>query len=700
MKALLLVLLLSFQTTLQAQEKDHSTLLNQKKLECEKILAEFSGKPESILLLIKTGKEGLELCKKADYENRFAFNQAIGTGYYYQQDFKSAKSYFEQSYQVASQGGMADKSLKPLGNLISINHYLGLQSQADSTARMLKLAIEHVDNPKGKSDAFYNLGLYYQQQKSYYGIALNNFLKSAELHKSVADTTKTAKLKLDYIVKLAMVAEIYILLKQPEKAIQYLDEARPYMGMSLIVDVAVYGKFIRSYALLKNHAEAQKNYDLLYKTVGNSDGKWSELVSSNLTMAKLALEKQEYPLAKTFIDKADKQSKLDNKEIMTSSVNLSYGEYYRAIKDYPTAIKYFKRSEHGSALFNKEQHLELLGALVAAEIASGGSAETLADYNKYTALSDSLTTQKIELNIAEAEATFQNKLKQEQIEVKTLQLEQNKKERVWLLSGLASLVLVSVLLIIIYQNKKRTANILDEKNKALATLNRELEESNRTKAKLFSIISHDLRSPISQVYQFLKLQQLNPKLLNDDQKAELSEKIQTATGHLLETMEDLLLWSKTQMNEFRAEIRPTELAPVVDQCLKLLQLHLEEKNLTVDSKLSEKEMVLADPFYLETIVRNLLQNAVKVADTGSVIHLDFTRKGQQSVLSIGNSGPAFSNENYQTLIAQIDNGQGINGFGLRLVDELATKTNLKISFETPSDRFTTANVTFEDSRQA
>ncbi|HRF25200.1 MAG TPA: hypothetical protein PLR98_13585, partial [Chitinophagaceae bacterium] len=58
------------------------------------------------------------------------------------------------------------------------------------------------------------------------------------------------------------------------------------------------------------------------------------------------------------------------------------------------------------------------------------------------------------------------------------------------------------------------------------------------------------------MYQFLKLQQLNPDALSNEQKAELNNKIQNATGSLLETMEDLLLWSKTQMNEFKVTMQP------------------------------------------------------------------------------------------------------------------------------------------------
>ncbi|MEO6403939.1 MAG: hypothetical protein ABIY51_10575, partial [Ferruginibacter sp.] len=69
--------------------------MNKKKIDCESILAAFTGKPESIEQLIKEGGEGITLTDAVDVEYKFLFYNAIGTGYYYKQDFKSAKENFE-----------------------------------------------------------------------------------------------------------------------------------------------------------------------------------------------------------------------------------------------------------------------------------------------------------------------------------------------------------------------------------------------------------------------------------------------------------------------------------------------------------------------------------------------------------------------------------------------------------------------------
>ncbi|MEO7444280.1 MAG: hypothetical protein ABIT96_05765, partial [Ferruginibacter sp.] len=247
-------LLLSF--FCRAQSKDHLALLDSKKAECENIVAAFTGKPETFDQLIKEGAAGLAITNAGDHEYKFAFYQAKGTGYYYKQNFDSASGNFELAYEEAKKANLVEKSTKPLGALVSIYHYMGLQGKADEAVKKLEKIAESVDTLKNKSDIYYNLGLYYQQQKFYYNIALNNFLKSAELHKPVADTAKTQKIKLDYGTKLMMVAEIYLYLKQPGKALQYLEEVKSNLNSSIIYDISAYGKFIRSYVLANNKAEA------------------------------------------------------------------------------------------------------------------------------------------------------------------------------------------------------------------------------------------------------------------------------------------------------------------------------------------------------------------------------------------------------------------------------------------------------------
>ncbi|OJV53789.1 MAG: hypothetical protein BGO31_02730 [Bacteroidetes bacterium 43-16] len=670
------------------EEQPHSSVA-QKMALCESILSALSGKPAEIEQLIATGTAGLREAGN-NQKAQFVFYQSIGIGYYYQQNFEKAKQNFQQAYQVASGSGMVEQSLKPLGNLIHINHYLGLQEEADHSARLLQNIVATTDTLKKKGDAYYNLGLYYQQQKFYYSTALNYFLKSAALHKPLADTTHNLKLKLDYATKLMMVAEIYIYLKQADKALEYLEKVKPYLNQSIIVDITAYGKFIRSYALKNDKQAALKYYNLLSESVEKNPGKWSELVSSNLKMAELSLSEHHYTQAKSYIDKADKQAKLDNKEILTSSVNQSYGDYYRSMKDFGTAIKYYKMAERGSKQYNKEQYADLLRSLTEALIHSGNATEAQKYYDQYIALNDTLTQQKLDLNLAEMEAVFQNKDKQQQIEVQQSQLSDATQQRFWLIGGLALLALIVLLLIIIYRNKKNTADLFNKKNLELASLNEDLELANQTKAKLFSIISHDLRSPVSQVNAFLKLQQKNAVAFSETERLQYNEMIQSATASLLETMEDLLAWSKSQMNQFQPQLNKIDLNEPLSEVLSLMQLHIAAKNLKINNTLPAQVPVLSDENFLKTILRNLLQNAIKASTENATITLAFA----QHVFSIINAGQHFSQAHYEQALTEGFHKNALNGLGLKIVDELSRKIQLQVTFDNTFSSGTKADLFF------
>jgi signal transduction histidine kinase len=298
--------------------------------------------------------------------------------------------------------------------------------------------------------------------------------------------------------------------------------------------------------LLHQENQALKYYNLLQQTASRIKGNWSERVSSNLNIADLYLERNNYHRAEYYLKEAQLQAEQDNKDILTSSVNLAWGSYYNQIQDYTTAEKYLLTSKTEAQHYSREQYAKLLKALINTTLKLNKNEEALAYFQQYILLSDSLTTQKTATNLAEMEAVFQNKEKQQQINTQYQALSQAKLRTIILVVGITFLLMVAILLFIIYNNKKRSANALTQSNIKLAEINSELEIANQTKAQLFGIISHDLRAPISQVYQYLNLQQQHLQISNEEQIF-WNKQVQEATGHLLETMEELLFWSKTQM---------------------------------------------------------------------------------------------------------------------------------------------------------
>jgi signal transduction histidine kinase len=700
-KLLTMFCLLWYSTDLSAQQSDRDKILIEKRKVCDQIVATFSGKPEDLDALIKTGTEGIKLAADNDYENKFIFNQAAGVGYYYKQDFKNTKIHFEAAYEAATKAGLIEKSLKPLGNLLSIYHYMGLQSKADEAAQKLKQIVESTDTLKNKADIYYNLGLYNQQQKFYYGIALSNFLKSVELYKPVADTTTIQKRKLDYGIRLAMVAEIYLYMKQPNKALEYLNEASTYLGNSVIYDVAVYGKLIRANELTGNKKEALRSYNLLQKTVGDQPATYSELVSSNLSIANLALKERDYKGAKFYIDKADRQSKLDNKELLTSSVNVAYGDYYRKLGNYVEAIRYYKVAEPGALIYNKEQYADLLKSLTEVQIKAGSAKDAAHYFDKYVVISDSLSQSKISLNLAEMEARFQNDLKQQKIGVlnkdnqdKNAQLEQEKMTR-WMLIGGAVLLFIALSSFYFnFRNKQKANVLLDQKNRQLDVINAQLNSANQTKARLFSIITHDLRSPVSQLFTFLKLQQSGPDLMTEEERQIHQQKLMQSSTKLLSTMEDLLGWSKSQMDSFALDMDELHIVDLFEEVAATMQAQADDKSIEIKISTIGTQILRSDQNLLVIALRNLLQNAINHSFTNSIIQLHSGINDQKKIyLSIVNHGAVISTKKIDELINNVDVTSKSSGYGLLIVKEMLAKLDAVLEINS-NEQATTIQVVF------
>jgi signal transduction histidine kinase len=627
------------------------------------------------------------------YLSVFNFN----LGFCWESSRLDTSIYFhEKSLQFARKANNPAKIMLSLERLLFIYiNSAGYQEHGEKTLKEMLAAIDTTRDEQQKAASYGTIGNYYST-KGQYETQIMYLLKAIEIKKRLIASGKI-KDREELAVDLMSLGELYLELEQGDKALAYSLEAKKYIIAHQPYINHHYKDMMSSYLLLKKPENAKVYYDSLAAMLtpdSQNRGRRHNKIAADLTFADYYLTNNQLDSAQIYMDRANALAENWSEEYLMSQVNYMTGALLTAKKDYRKALPFLKASEPMSSGFGLQIHVALLQSLAKCYAATGQWQLAYNYYDKYAPLRDSLYQEASKKSIADAEAIYQNKDKQQQIEIKNLQIDEVKKQRIWLVSGVSFLALSLMLLGIIYRNKRKNAEVLDQKNREMSKLISELEEANRTKAKLFSIISHDLRSPISQVYQFLKLQQLNPNLLSDAQKSELSEKIQTATGSLLETMEDLLLWSKTQINQFKPDMQPVDLAQTTDQCLKLLQLNMEAKKISIENHITPATMVEADPYYLQAIVRNLLQNAIKASGDNGTIQLQFLENDLEKYLSIENSGPAFSQADYETILSKTDGNMGLNGLGLRLVDELSEKTGLKIRFENPSPALTVARIFF------
>ncbi|GAB3426109.1 hypothetical protein GCM10027516_29700 [Niabella aquatica] len=161
---------------------------------------------------------------------------------------------------------------------------------------------------------------------------------------------------------------------------------------------------------------------------------------------------------------------------------------------------------------------------------------------------------------------------------------------------------------------------------------------------------------------------------------------------MLETMEDLLLWSKTQMSEFKIQTQPVCIAELVTSCQSLLQLSSATKNIRYKNDIINSIVIETDVYYLQTIIRNLLQNAIKASPDNGTISISAIKLNHSCLITIENDGQAFSQQDYESAIADWQNAISGSGLGLHITRELAQKINAGIYFSNPSGNSTIATI--------
>lgn len=221
--------------------------------------------------------------------------------------------------------------------------------------------------------------------------------------------------------------------------------------------------------------------------------------------------------------------------------------------------------------------------------------------------------------------------------------------------------------------------------KQIEDKNKELEKLNDTKEKLFSIIAHDLRSPIGQLRNSLDL--VNKEYISTEKFVEISAKLSTEVDQLQGTLDNLLKWSLSQFKGIQVNPEKTSLAQVLENKFILFKQKLEHKNITIQLEGAD-QFILVDPDHLRLVLRNLVSNAIKYSYRNSTIIIRSYSKKQRVIIEIIDKGTGMNevvrssilnSENYLSNTGT-ENEKG-TGLGLKLCKEFIEKNNGQIWVE-------------------
>lgn len=294
-----------------------------------------------------------------------------------------------------------------------------------------------------------------------------------------------------------------------------------------------------------------------------------------------------------------------------------------------------------------------------------------ASFNKYLSIYDSLYSAQQFETLSELQSSFNIKQK---LNVSENDLELQKKESIYLI---VIVILLAGVISVIY---------LRYKSKEM--LSSKLRESNDSKDKLFSIISHDLRNPFATLIGYVEL--LRDENTTDEEREEYISSIDHVTKETYSLLENLLNLSATRGGKMSFYPEQININKLVEKVTRNLTPLMNRKSIKFVSEVEDTE-IYADANMIEIIIRNLIINAVKYNNVGGTISIT-SSNGDFFCLNIEDTGVGMNEDIKENLfvseLVQSQKGTGGEkgtGIGLHLCKEFVEKHDGTISVESEVD---------------
>lgn len=244
-----------------------------------------------------------------------------------------------------------------------------------------------------------------------------------------------------------------------------------------------------------------------------------------------------------------------------------------------------------------------------------------------------------------------------------------------------------------------TNNLLKERQIQIDLQNKELVQLNNTKNKFFSIIGHDIKQPLNAIEGLLHL--LEDSEIQDPSLKEILVNLNQATGNTVDLLNNLLRWALSQTGEIKFNPTSLNFTELVKGSLKILKFQAQLKQIKIQESIAENISFYGDGDMIQTVVRNLVSNAIKYSNPGSIIEVKLLKENSEVILKIVDYGVGMTQKQVDSLY-KLENlsstlgtkGEMGTGLGLQLVKDFVKKHQGIISVDSSFGKGTTFTVKF------
>ena len=366
------------------------------------------------------------------------------------------------------------------------------------------------------------------------------------------------------------------------------------------------------------------------------------------------------------------------------------GKYKSAIEAFNASIKLNDKFNRG---FKIKTTCHSLLSKVYEKI--GDYQTSLKHMKLFIQYSDSLAQNEKYNRISNLEKLYETEKKQNQIvrlqakqELTLIQLRKNKQLKQLGITTALLLLLFIFFIGLKYLDKIKLNRILEGKNKLIEKSEQELRLLNASKNKFFSIIAHDLKNPLHTILGYSYLMHKDYERFKEDERRKFASDIYQSTNNIFRLLQNLLEWSRSQTGNLNFSPAVVEYQRILDNSLSVLRSLADQKNIKIKTGGDPELKLFADPLMIETVLRNLINNAIKFTPEGGQIEVSAKEVDGQVLISVSDTGIGISEEETQNLF-RIDskvkrkgtNNEDGSGLGLILCHEFVEKHNGKIWVE-------------------
>lgn len=398
----------------------------------------------------------------------------------------------------------------------------------------------------------------------------------------------------------------------------------------------------------------------------------------------------------------------DKMGISYSYLNIAH--YYLAIGENNKAKEYYSRAL---------QFGEEIKSPLRVKHAAGGLSRVFAKEKNYEKayqyhllhkqMDDSLKHEESRVKITQLD--MQYNFDKQQAELKQKQAEKLRRNRIFTFSLVAGLIVILVFSFAIYRNyriKKKANKMLANQKAAIQEKNEELQmqkeeitaqrnqieqqrdkyqKLNSTKDKFFSIVAHDLRSPYNSLMNLTRQLLENIDQYSREQIKGFVQGINQSSKEAYNLLENLLHWARSQTNRIEISPQNIDVTEIIVDNIALLKNSAANKQISVENDIQAR-YIYADYNTINTVVRNLISNAIKFTPAEGSILVSSIRKNGRVKISVSDTGVGISEENQKKLF-RIDTTHTTlgtmhekgTGLGLILCKEFVEKNKGRIYVE-------------------